>query len=318
MSRNLPKIILTVLLLPTITCSWAAALLGEEGTAGPNAADGTVYTSADQIIPWPLPMPNREQIREARACEIDGLLAERYPESVSAEDFPDHYPVSNACDWAVLAAAYALRTENNRTLLADGRIAWINAVLQNAAYAFTNELFIGYFEAPGAVAAPPFALERLVRIAMDYAWKGYGDEVAYSIEIENAHLSPDAAGTVDDKPFSSGLSVETAQALGRSLTDLLPVEKEFPIVVCYDNYPNWSLSLTYENGETVELRTNGSNFYGLGGPWWATIDGQLYLQSANAVIQSLRNIVDELDLPFGKPEAMYCYGLKESLLYILY
>jgi hypothetical protein len=263
-------------------------------------------------------MPTEEQIKEARSCDINHLLVERYPDDVSVDGLHDSYSVVTPCDWAVLAAAYADRAETDKDALHDGQMAWANAVSRNAAYALTDELFFGYLEAPDAIAAPPFTQEPLTEVTIQYRWGGLGESVQYSITIADADLDPQVTEIVNGEQVSASLPTDVVQALGIALTGLLPVAKTSPIIVCYDNYPDWTINLTYQSGESVVLTTNGSNAYDFGGPWWASIDGQLYFQPSNTILTALIDITDALELPYGQPSATFCHGLESSLLEVLY
>jgi hypothetical protein len=265
-------------------------------------------------------MPDQEQIEEARSCDIDTLMVERYPDDVGPDELLDHYPVETPCDWAILAAAYALRAEQGMSLLEQGQFAWAEAVSANAAYGIADPLIFSYSGARDAVAAPPFTQEPLTDITIHYEWLGLGDPhfVEYSVSISKAHEAPEVAGTVDGEPYDSTLSADTAQTLGMALTGLLPVGRTADLEVCHDNSPNWTVVLTFQGGEKVELRTHGSNMYDYGGPWWVTIDEQLYIQPSDTILVALGGIVMELGLPVGIPAATLCYGLESRLLDLLY
>jgi len=86
------------------------------------------------------------------------------------------------------------------------------------------------------------------------------------------------------------------------------------LIVCYDNYPDWSVVLTYADGTEIELVTNGSNVFNAGGPWQVTIDAQNYMQYSTIFMIALAEVVEVMDLPWGQPAGMYCSGLEDSLL----
>jgi hypothetical protein len=284
----------------------------------PSAAPSAEITTLP--LPWPLTMPTGRQVREARGCDVEALTDERYS-GVTTDELRESYPVVTSCDWAILAAAYALRAEADESARGTGQLAWANAVSQNPAYAFTEALFFGYLDAPDAVAPPPFTQDPLTGITIQYDWVGLGsDRVEYRITIENADAAPEVTGTVDGQDYSSALDEELAQALGQALTGLLPVAAADyeSLVVCVDNYPDWQAILTYRNGETVEMATHGSNVYDLGGPWWVTVDDQLYLQPSPNILIALGDIVTTLELPIGQPAGMACFGLQSSVLDIFY
>jgi alpha-tubulin suppressor-like RCC1 family protein len=273
---------------------------------------------ANLPLAWPLAMPAEAQVEEAGVCDLERASSERYPESVETGNLRDSYRVKGECDWAVLAAAYAARAEADPQALEEGRPAWASAVSQNAAWALTDELFFGYIGAGDAVAAPPFTQEGLASATIRYEWWGLGADVAYDVAITDADTAPQVSGTVRDGPYSATLEVEKMQALGDALTDLVPVAKVTPIVVCEDTHPDWTIVLTYRSGERVELKTNGSNLYGLGGPWFVSIGDQEYLQTSDSIVVALGEILQALDLPIGQPAGTYCYGLRASLLDMLY
>ena len=270
-------------------------------------------------LSWPLSLPTSAQIEEARACPLDdSFISRRYPESISTDMLAGSYPIATVCDWAILAAVYAARAESDTSALPKGQLAWANAVSQNTAYAFTKQLFVGYLAAPDAIAAPPFASERLSRVAIQYQWHGMGKRVEYSVTIAVADEVAEVSGLVDGMPYSGTLEVDAVQALSGALTGLLPVSRTSQIIVCTDSYPNWNINLAYQNGRLVQLTTSGSNLYRGGGPWWVAIDSQLYVQPSSTLLYAVHHIVDVLGLPVGEPAATACYGLQSDLLDDLY
>jgi hypothetical protein len=98
-------------------------------------------------------MPTAQQVQEARECDIKGLVAERYS-GVSTAESRESYPAETACDWAVLAAAYALDAAADVRALHAGQLAWANAISQNVAYAFVESLFF-YLDTPGPLHPHP-------------------------------------------------------------------------------------------------------------------------------------------------------------------
>ena len=105
-----------------------------------------------------------------------------------------------------------------------------------------------------------------------------------------------------------GLDPDKVQALGPALTDLLPIESQFDFVVCTDNYPDWSIVLTFKDGTQLYLTTNGSNFLFVGGPWQTKIEGQNYFQFSSGFAKTIIDLFEALGLPFGSPASMYCGG----------
>lgn len=285
-------------------------------SAGPSAPPMTEITTLP--LPWPLTMPTGQQVQEARECDLEALAEERYS-GVTTDGLRASYPAVTSCDWAALAAAYALRAEADESALEAGQLAWANAVSQNVALAFLEPLFL-YLDKTDAVAPPPFTQEPVTRITIRYSWTGLGEpyQVTWSVKIENADTNPEVTGTMHGQDDSASVDAEIAQALGQALTDLLPVADSQPLVVCYDNYPDWQITLVYRNGATAKLASHGSNLYFLGGPLWVQLDDQLYLQTSPAILTALADIITALELPVGEPAAWSCFGLESSLLDVLY
>jgi hypothetical protein len=286
---------------------------------GPPAAPSAEITALP--LPWPLTMPTGQQVREARACDLEALAKERYS-GVTTDGLRESYPVVASCDWAVLAAAYALRAEADESTLQAGQLAWANAVSQNVALAFLEPLYL-YLERMDAVAPPAFTQVPLTSVAIHYNWTGLAgpaefDEVEWVVTIENADTVPEVTGTVDGQDYSAASDAEVVQALGQALTGLLPVADSEPLVVCFDNYPDWRIDLVYRNGATAKLASHGSNLYYLGGPWWVELDDQLYLQTSPAILIALADIITALELPVGEPAGMACSSLESNLLDVLY
>ena len=100
---------------------------------------------------------------------------------------------------------------------------------------------------------------------------------------------------------------DTVQELALGLDNLLPIDFGTPLVYCTDNFPEWSVVLTFEDGSKLDLESS-SNFVFFGGPWQTQIDGQTYLQYSDAFATRLKKLIDQLGLPTGEPEGMYCNG----------
>ncbi len=271
-------------------------------------------------LTFPLPLPDQKQLEEARQCDIEKLITARYPESTTTSNLNAAYSPTTACDWAVLAAAYAARAETDETALSEGQPTWVKAVSQNTAYALSDQLFFGYASAPAGVTAPDLTSQSLTEIKIRYQWSGYGDSVQYEISMTKADAQPEISGTVNGLPYSGTTTIESEslQNLGKSLMGLIPVAKTSSMIACYDNYPDWNVTLTYLNGQKVELKNYGSNIYYFGGPWWVSIDNQQYIQTSTTSLRALAQIVSRLNLPVGEPAGMACHPLEDTLLNILY
>ena len=72
------------------------------------------------------------------------------------------------------------------------------------------------------------------------------------------------------------------------------------------------MTLTFEDGPTVNFATNGSNILNAGGPWQAEIDGQNYMQHSADMLTAVIELKEALELPFGETAAMTCGGLEKQ------
>src|SRR5215467_1242894 len=99
-------------------------------TAAASAYDGTTP------LDWPVAMPSKDQIEEARACDLKGLPAERYPANLTSAQLEDAFKPETPCDWAVLAVAYTSRLKERAAVPEEGKRAFRLAVAGNAALAF--------------------------------------------------------------------------------------------------------------------------------------------------------------------------------------
>ena len=271
---------------------------------------------------WPMIPLTGSEIEEVSKCHVEELAAERYPndnsKSVSIDELPDAYSPKSACDWAVLAMAYAERISEYDPLPEPAKEAFLEAISRNYGFAVTTPLVYIYFGEVSLVEAPPFVKQEITAVKIDYTWvglagAGYPDSFSYSVRIKQAHIKPIVSASV--KPKSSapnlnleGLDPDKVQALGPALTDLLPIESQFEFVVCTDNYPDWSITLTFKDGTQLDLTTNGSNFLLVGGPWQTKIDNQNYFQFSSGFAKTIIDLFEALGLPFGSPAGMYCGG----------
>ncbi len=262
---------------------------------------------------WPIAPLTAAQIEEVSNCALEELAAERYPDGTLNAELRDAFSPVSACDWAVLATAYAERISEDDPLSEPAKEAFLEAISRNYGFAVTVPLFYPYFGEFSLIELPPFAQQEVTRVKMDYAWIGEGDPVSYSVRIEQADTKPVVFATVMPESSAPDLSLKEldkgkVQALGLALTDLLPIESQFEYVVCTDNYSNWSILLTFKDGTQLNLTNSGSNFIFIGGPWQTKIDDQNYFQFSFAFAQAIFDLCKALGLPFGSPAGMYCGG----------
>ena len=267
---------------------------------------------------WPIAPLTAAQIEEVSKCQVEELAAERYPDNILIAELPDAFSPVSACDWAVLAMAYAERSWEEETLPEPAKEAFLEAISHNYGFAVTTPLVYRYFGEVSLVEAPPFAKQQITAVKIDYTWVGLAgagepDKFSYSVRIKQADTTPIVSATATPESSApnlrlEGLDRDKVQALGPVLTDLLPIESQFEFVVCTDNYPYWSISLTFKDGTQLDLATSGSNFIFVGGPWQMKIDGQNYVQFSFGFADAIIDLFEGLGLPFGSPAGMVCWG----------
>ena len=277
------------------------------------AEEDVIRESIKEDEKWSIAPLTAAQIEEVSNCALEELAAARYPDNILIAELPDAFSPVSACDWAVLAVAYAERRSEDDPLPEPAKEAFLEVISRNYGFAVTTPLFYPYFGEVSLVELPPFAQQEVTTVKMDYTWVGEGDSVSYSVSIEQADTKPIVSATIMPESFAvnldlEGLEKDKVQALGLALTDLLPIESQFEFVVCTDNYPDWLISLTFKDGTQLDLTNSESNFIFIGGPWQMKIDDQNYFQFSFEFAQALFDLCKALGLPFGSPGGMYCGG----------
>lgn len=275
---------------------------------------------------WPPGPFTTQQIADARACDVAAMYKARY-DNVAESDLLAGDPPQTACDFAVLAAAIAYRAETSdppRPVSPAGVAAYKAAVAANPALAVRSWLVYGDFGPGSLVEPPPFTRQPVKTVMMSYSFGGIGysgDSTVIVSEADTGH--PIVTGQIHEdtdyvpeggtplppyRPPEAHVDPALVQALGRSLTDLAPVDAQFYAIACYDYYPDWEVLIVYEDGTTVSLATNGTNFLGGGGPWQVTIDGQPYMHVSSAIPSAVDALARALGIPGGSTSAMSCGG----------
>lgn len=261
-------------------------------------------------ISWPVPPPDRAQFESVYACDITALIDERYPPKLDIDDLAGAYDPACACDWAVLSAAYADRMSCGGDFTPDeARMAFVQAIARNPAFVFVAPLCDGYFDSGVYVEPPPLSRQDIAAVRISYQWSGLGTDVLYLVQIDQGNTDP--VVTITPEGLASGANIDRTlvQALGEAaLGDLFPVTPRFQLEPCTDNYPMWTVSLTFVNGEKLHLSSGGSNYLGVGGPWEVAIGEENYVQFSSAFASAVVAVTDALGLPLGEPEAMFCGG----------
>lgn len=144
---------------------------------------------------WPLAPLGDEQIMAVRECNVEELAESRYPVRLKIEELAGAYDLVSACDYAVLAAAYANRAQDRESLSETAMRAYAQAVERNLGFALIMPIFSRYFAAIPLVEAPPIAEQPISGIHIDYSWWGMGITVSYTVRIEQANTIPQVSVT---------------------------------------------------------------------------------------------------------------------------
>ncbi len=250
------------------------------------------------VLAWPVARFTAAQIAEVKSCDADKAAKQQYPDST---ELPAASSLHGACELATLASACAARLGKAEPTQACID-AYAAAVKANPAFAFAGSLVGHYFGKLALVAPPPAARRALVAVKLDYSWSGMGTAVAWTLTARGGyvHVTGATAKTTDVH--------DKLAALGSALDSFLPIPGPLEAVNCYDNYPEWTATLEYDDGTKLELSTHRSNLIGLGGPWQLTLDGVTYLQLGPQLPRAVGGLVEALGLPLGQPAAATCHG----------
>lgn len=255
---------------------------------------------------------SKEQVNQVKECDIEKLASDRYPEKNKTEELSGLFSPETPCDWATLAFAYAARLKERGEMPEVAKDAFGKAIADNPGFALSTPLFYRYYYDSFTIVAPPDIFKQdITEAQITYKWNGMGDQIEYTIEIQQADTDPIVTlknltpSTLKDSAKTKAKK-ETLQALGKSLNNLIPINSQFSLTTCYDNYPDWTVSLTLTDGTIVELTTNNSNMVYIGGPWQINIDGQNYIQFSIEFINAIDTLIQEIGLPYGEPMAMTC------------
>jgi hypothetical protein len=274
--------------------------------------------SNDAVLAWPVAPFTAAQVAEVKACDVDKLAESRYPKTITIDALAGSFARKTTCDAAVLAAACAGRLEDDAAPPAQCLDAYRATIKANAAFVYAGSLMGGYFGKVTQVAAPPIAAHALASVKLDYKWDGLGKGVAWTLNVDALATKPVmrvTGATVKLPAWSTEIGADIA-AFGHSLASFVPLAKPLKAINCYDNYPDWTITLVFDDGTKLELVTNGSNLLGLGGPWQTTVGGVTYMQASPDLVKAVHAIIKVLGMPLGEPEAMTCHGFdlqKEAL-----
>ena len=250
-----------------------------------------------------------EQISQVKECDIENFAADRYPEDKKADELIYLFAPETSCDWAVLSYAYAVRLKDNEEMPDIAKNAFSKAIADNPGFALSTPLFYRYYYDSFTIVKQPKILDQeITDVTIFYRW---GDEIEYKVDISQAVTNPSVAVS-NYKPVTVNQNIntkiekDTVQALGKSLSNLLPINSQFSLITCTDNSPDWTTTIRLKDGTLIDLKTNGSNMIHIGGPWQTNIDGQNYLQYSTEFIKAIDALIREIGLPYGQPMGMTC------------
>nr|HEX4312645.1 hypothetical protein [Kofleriaceae bacterium] len=277
----------------------------------PAGSAATASGGGSALLPWPVPPFDAAQTAQVTACDVDTVAKQRYAQNLTIDALPGAYVIASPCDYAVLAVACASRVADGAAPPAACLEAYTAAIRANPAFAVAGSMPGGYFGHATIVAAPPVARRALVTAVIDYKWSGLGDAVAWTLTVHDASTHPTTSITGLKASLKQPDPTKLATAmttLGGALANLLPEKHLISAVNCFDNYPEWSVTLTYDDSTAVSLTTNKSNLLGIGGPWQTELGGVTYLQLGPDLADAVGAIVEQTGVPLGSPQAMSCHG----------
>lgn len=309
-----PTATVTPTIIPTKMKIVPTEVVMPKRTPRPTLTPRPTPEAYEHLLPlkWPIAVIGSEQLVSVRNCDLKKLALQRYPQRIKAEDLFITFEPWSDCDWAVLAAACAVRFERNEPIPEFAKRVLAQVLIHNPGFIFPKDIFYsGYFDAVPIAEAPPIVRQPITTVDIQYDWSGMGEQVAYTIKIREADTTPKVsisaiAGITNTNP-SPKIDKELVQALAPALTDLLPIGSQFTLQSCDDSYPDWFVLLGFKDSTTLTLKTNNSNFLYIGGPWQTIIDGQNYIQYSSAFARALSDLVNGLGLSLGEPAAMACF-----------
>ncbi len=275
----------------------------------------------DYLFQFPLPAPSDAQIQEAYDCElpIEADTIDLTPSTLNIDDM-------SACELAIEAIKLAVPSREAGDMPDAAKDMLVKAITGNPAMAQKLAMLVYFFGKVNLVSPPDFTDQPITQVKISYGFFGLGNSVAYDLTIDNADSIPVVSGDIfndalTDKAKDDGstelrvstLEPELLQAFAPALRDWMPIGEYFNIINCFDYYPDWEITLTFEDETEITLTTDGSNIIGLGGPYQTTIDEQAYMQHSAAIEDVLIPIFEALELPFGQTQATTCGGIDDPI-----
>jgi hypothetical protein len=163
------------------------------------------------------------------------------------------------------------------------------------------------------VRTPPVAEQSISRLDIEYTWDGLGTPVKWSADVSAGDSALVTIRQDGSPPRERRISGQLLQALAPAMTDFHPIAATPKVQPCFDNTPDWKLTVTFHDGRKVQLVTNQSNVYSLGGPYQMELDGQRYLQLSSALVVATGRLAEAAGFTLGQPRAWSC-RVRESVL----
>ncbi len=276
-----------------LSCTVAQIALGQQGASA----------SPSDTLPlvWPIAAPSAARVAAVRACD-PGVIP---PAPVAADSTAACLLARTvAAELRALARGAAPHDSTRRKALAMGKMEPL--------FLLYNTFFFSPLHGAIRYVAPPsVALQPITSLAITYSWRGLGTAVDWNASVAQSDTSVIVTLKRNSMPDSIvTISGALLRALGPAMTDFIPVAAPVTIQPCWDNTPDWKVTVTTRDGTALLLTTNQSNDYGFTGAWQLEVAGQKYLQISGDLVDAFREIVRAASLPLGRPMAGGCGAAK--------
>jgi hypothetical protein len=262
----------------------------------------------NDILPFPLAMPTSIQVEEAQTCQFD---VTQLP-----DDMGNYDPVT-ACEWATVALFNLEGVRGNYRLPEAARYAYRRAIELNPAIALVRPIYDGFLFRLDHIIARPDALESSLKsITLEGRFVDSGLYARYWISIQRNGDTYYATGSgrtnlavhgydLHSDEFESPLSWDNVpvnpdriNTISQSFYNFIRVAVPIEADICEDYIVDQRLTLTFNDGTELQLFTNSSTVFLLGGPWQMIIDDRTYIQVDSSLPLA---VLDELVHPLGIP-----------------
>lgn len=275
----------------------------------------------EPLFPWPPPVLTDEKVAVSKDCRITELYEERYLdiENPNPQNIKAAYEPQDDCDWALLLTLLAEYISEEEFAEGDDLVILQNLIHQNPGLVFSSPAI--FYIANNNIeisAAPPFTKQELELVDIVYEWNGIGTPVSFELTIQveqeawitgNATYGPgwdEETGSTTTLEFDQEIPLEIIEPFGTRLNNLIPVDSQGMFFLCFDNYPDWEITLQYVDGTSINLVTNESNIFYMGAPFQTKIGDQNYILGSIDFLDAILELVNFLELSLGSPAATYC------------